>query len=686
MKLVEIADSSSSFFKPHLTAFVQALFTIARNSELEDEVLQMAVEVLLCVVEDKPRMCLRVPNFVSELVRILIELMLTIEDDAEWIDKDETGQESDSTRNYDVGESGLDRVAAAVGGENVMNVVFGYVSQYLRREEWQYKLVAIMAISQTVEYLPEEGIESHLDEIVTTLLAQLHDQHHRVRFAACQAIGQIALDHQPMFQKNYAQVILPALVAVLDDPAPRVQSHAAAALINFAEEVEKADLMPFADQLMHKLFERIALDKPRMIREQCVTGIAVIAGVVEKDFLKYYPTVVPAMKEIIVKSNSKEDRTIRGKAVECISIIGLSVGAEVFQSDAHEVMTALLQVASAGMEADDPLKEYIQEAFCRMCRTLKGGFVPYLPHLVPGVLKVLNVKPEVVNDDEDDVEDMTIVSIADGKYTGLKTSVIEEIIHATDLLTIFVEILGSQFGEYLVPATQSLLPLLAFPFRDDVKRSALSAMAEIFAAARELNAGELNARLALSLWVGEVLEKVFKDLTPGDDDAQVTDLELMVAETGGLSKCLRNAGSDVLNAQQVAAVCEKVFALMRDSSQRRAEIATRKDDPDFDDEDIGRLEEEESSEQALRSTLLEIIAAIMSFHPDLYLQTGAGLCQKFIETHLHPNCLPDDRALALYVSDDVLEHLKVSEMFSISLVHLHHRIKVLPCGLPLLHV
>lgn len=658
-KLVEIADSSSSFFKPHLSVFVRALLTIARDSNIEDEVRQMAVEVLLCVVEDRPRMCLRVPNFVSDLVRILMEFMLAIGDDSDWIDSDDRAQEGDITRNYDVGESGLDRVAAALGGENVMSIVFGFVSQYLRRQEWQYKLAAIMAISQTVEYLPEEGLDTHLDEIVNTLLVQLSDQHHRVRFAACQAIGQIALDHQPLFQKNYAQVILPPLIVALDDPSSRVQSHAAAALINFAEEVEKADLMPFADQLMNKFFEGVKPDKPRMIRERCVTGIAVIAGVTEKDFLKYYPTVVPAMKEIILKSITKEERTIRGKAVECISIIGLSVGSENFKADAHEVMQTLLQVAAAGMESDDPSREYIQEAFCRMCRTLKGEFMPYLPHLVPGVLEVLNVTPEVINEDHHEVEDMTIVSIADGKYTGLKTSVIEEMIQAADLLTTFIDILGAQFGEYLVPTAQSLLPLLSFPFSDDVKRSALSAMAEIFSAARDLNANDSTGRQTLSMWVGEVLEKVFKDLSPSDEDTNVVDLELMVAETGGLGKCLRNAGSGVLNVQQVAAVCEKVFSLMRESSQRRAEIATRKHDPEFDDEDIGRLEEEENSEQNLRSTLLEVIAAIMCYHPDYYLQSGAPLCQKFIETHLHPNCLADDRTLALYVCDDVLEHLKV---------------------------
>ena len=47
---------------------------------------------------------------------------------------------------------------------------------------------------------------------------------------------------QPKFQKSFHEHILPNLLIVMDDPIPRVVAHAAAAITNFVEAMEKADV------------------------------------------------------------------------------------------------------------------------------------------------------------------------------------------------------------------------------------------------------------------------------------------------------------------------------------------------------------------------------------------------------------------------------------------------------------
>lgn len=639
--LVMIADADAGFFKPYLVPLVQTLLNFARGDQTA-EVRHMAVEVLLCIAENKPLMCLKVSNFVMEMVGMLLGLMLSVDEEGKWIDNEDSDSSCESTGNYDVGESGLDRLAAALGGENTINVVFHYASEYLRKEEWQYKLVAVMAISQTAEYLPEDNLEAHLEEIVNTLLVQLKDSHHRVRFAACEAIGQISLDQQPLLQKSYANVILPALIAAIDDPLPKVQSNAIRAMVNFTEEVDIADLMPYTDTLMQKLFERVSLENcSKELRSQSVTGIAVIAGVLKKNFLKYYPIVVPAIKEIIQKCVSDDEQLLRGKAAECVSIIGLSVGAEVFEADAHEVMQMLIAVAAHDDKTKGTSKEYVQEAFCRICRTLKGNFYPYLQHLMPSILKTLS--------------DTTVLDMKKQSFRNLRTSAIQEMDHTLDLLTTIIQAMEDKFKDFLLPTAQTLIPLLDFQASADIKSSAIVAMSEII----QLSQGLGVDRSVLSAWTSEVLEKVFRNLSlEEDDEVDAGDLAMMAAEVGGLAKCLRNAGPNILTGAQVNAICTKVFVLMKESTQRRAKLALQKEDPEYDDEDVSRIEDEEDSEQTFRSTLLEIVAAIMKLHPELYLQHGAPLSQEFITAFLHPNCSPDDRALALYVCDDILEHLK----------------------------
>ena len=68
----------------------------------------------------------------------------------------------------------------------------------------------------------------------------LRDPHARVRWAACQAVGQLCTDLGPDLQEAEHGRLLPGLMAAMDDFAqPRVQAHAAAALVNFSENCEQ---------------------------------------------------------------------------------------------------------------------------------------------------------------------------------------------------------------------------------------------------------------------------------------------------------------------------------------------------------------------------------------------------------------------------------------------------------------
>lgn len=74
------------------------------------------------------------------------------------------------------------------------------------------------------------------DMVNSGVLPFTNDPHHRVRHAACNALGQLATDFSPDFQEKFHARVIPALLALLDDQAnPRVQSHAGAALVNFFE-------------------------------------------------------------------------------------------------------------------------------------------------------------------------------------------------------------------------------------------------------------------------------------------------------------------------------------------------------------------------------------------------------------------------------------------------------------------
>ena len=71
----------------------------------------------------------------------------------------------------------------------------------------------------------------------------LADPHAKVRWAACQALGQLCTDLGPELQQDEHTRILPGLMAVMGDfSQPRVQAHAAAAVVNFSEHCEQVSI------------------------------------------------------------------------------------------------------------------------------------------------------------------------------------------------------------------------------------------------------------------------------------------------------------------------------------------------------------------------------------------------------------------------------------------------------------
>ena len=62
--------------------------------------------------------------------------------------------------------------------------------------------------------------------------------------------------------------------------------------------------------------------------EQIVTTTATVAEGAEELFVKYYDRFMPSLKYIVANATGKDYRLLRGKTIECISLIGLAVGAE----------------------------------------------------------------------------------------------------------------------------------------------------------------------------------------------------------------------------------------------------------------------------------------------------------------------------------------------------------------------
>ncbi|KOB88620.1 hypothetical protein PFDG_03071 [Plasmodium falciparum Dd2] len=602
----KMIDYNAKFFTKHITSLCDILFSICMkdenelNYDFDNSLKSLSIEALVTIPERRPKMALSVPHFVDKIIHLSMLFMLDINNDCfnEW-----------------------------------MNSI-KEVSEFLMKNTWEHKYVGIMAIAQTIEYLPEDEIEEQLEHVIKMLLQILVDQDVRVRYAACQAIGQISLDHQPYVQKEFFSEILSALINTMNDVHLRVQSHATAAFVNYAEELDKMALLPYADIIIDILLQKLNSSNYLLVREQAVTAIAVIAGVIEEDFLKYYSTVVPMMKDIIQKAVSEEERTCR---------------------DAKECMNALLQISSTKMDPDDTVKEYIQEAIGRICRALGNDFYPYLSSIVPTILSVLSVLPKPLTDDE---EDLTITMVSNGQYVGLKTSLLEDQEKALDLLIIIIEVLKENYKDYIQATATAVLPMLNYELSDEIKQKALTAVSELIESARILSEKTDNDKSMLLAILTAAAEKVLKSLleTKLDDNYEYI-LDVMIIESHGLYMCLQKAGSNVLPENTLKLFFNQIFALLQYSTDRRVVYNQKKNNDDVDEDELLIIDREEELEQNYRTNLLDILGVLIKYHPTQFLNTCCELCIGFINNYMNsPNS--EDVALALYVCDDLLEFLQ----------------------------
>lgn len=166
-------------------------------------------------------------------------------------------------------------------------------------------------------------------------------QHPRVRYAACNALGQMATDFSPVFEKRFHDRVIPGLALLLEDHShPRVQAHAGAALVNFFEDCPKGVLLPYLEAVVAKI-EAVLNAKVRelvekgtkLMLEQIVVTLAALADRAEEKFVDYYDRFMPCLKYIIQNASTPELQLLRGKAIECVSLIGLAVGREKVRAD-----------------------------------------------------------------------------------------------------------------------------------------------------------------------------------------------------------------------------------------------------------------------------------------------------------------------------------------------------------------
>ncbi|KAL2179481.1 armadillo-type protein [Thermothelomyces heterothallicus CBS 202.75] len=653
--LIDLAEGAPRMFKQTFNVLVRFCITVIQDKELSDLCRQNALELMATFADYAPSMCKKDPNYTNDMITQCLSLMTDLgEDDddaAEWLAADDL-DDPESDQNHVAGEHCMDRLANKLGGLVVLQPTFNWLPRMLSSPAWRDRHAALMAISAISEGCRDQMI-GELKQVLELVVPALKDPHPRVRWAGCNALGQMSTDFAPVMQKEYYDVVLSAILPVLDSPEARVKSHAAAALVNFCEEAEKSVLEPYLDGLLTALYQLLQNEK-RYVQEQALSTIATIADAAEQAFSRYYDTLMPILVGVLRRENDKEYRLLRAKAMECATLIALAVGAQRLGGDAAMLVQLLGSIQDSVQDPDDPQAQYLMHCWGRMCRVMGKAFLPYLPKVMPPLLELASAKADIqLLDDEEQIEKFQqedgweLVPLR-GKTIGIKTSSMDDKHMAIELLVVYAQVLEEEFAPHADEIMEKIaLPGLAFFFHDPVRFVSAKLVPQLLSCVKKAY-GPQSEQLA-ALW-SKTVDKLLEVLTA----------EPAVDTLAEMYQCFYESveviGRPCLTDQHLARFIEGVNSTLEDYKDRVAQREEeRRGVPAEDAED----EQEElllaiEDDQTLLSDMNKAFHCVFKYHGVNFLRHWEHLLptyQGFLKSSD-----PTQRQWGLCIMDDVLEY------------------------------
>ncbi|KAJ3120506.1 hypothetical protein HK098_004559 [Nowakowskiella sp. JEL0407] len=588
---IELADKTPQIFKHILAKTLDVIIAIMTCADLEHDTQELALEVLLTVAESKPAIVRKYPRFVQALLPVLFQWMTEIEDEEEWYTTEDPETE-DPNEKFDAATTAIDRLALSLGGAVLLREAFQLIPKYFGSEQWQARHAALFAISVLGEGC-HDVIEQELDQVTRLVVGYLKDPHPRVRYAACNAIGQMSTDFAPKIEKDFHELIMSNLIPVMDDMAfPRVQAHAAAAVINFAEEAEKETMKPYLDTLFARLVK--LLQGKKYVQQQTITTIAAVVDSAKDTSTKYYDSIMPILIEILVNATSPEFALLRGKTIECASSLALAVGKEKFMPHAADIIELFRQTQVAiGEDTSNPQSTYLLASWARICQVMKKDFVPYLNIVVPALVRSAELKAEatLLDDVEDLVEENWDSFYLEGQRVGIPTAILEEKSTAIHMLVIYSRELAEDFAPYAERVLEICIPLLNFVFSDSVKTAAALCIAPLFTSLIKSH----TAIDKIGTYWHKVAHKILDTLAKGMEYEDEIDSDVQLFST--FYECLDVLGEGCLNEELMnmfVQAVNKSLAVYFENIEKRNKLRKDADHDAEDEEDLKRDEENDS--------------------------------------------------------------------------------------------
>eukprot|EP00559_Dactyliosolen_fragilissimus_P009831 CAMPEP_0184854854 /NCGR_PEP_ID=MMETSP0580-20130426/232_1 /TAXON_ID=1118495 /ORGANISM="Dactyliosolen fragilissimus" /LENGTH=1327 /DNA_ID=CAMNT_0027349207 /DNA_START=50 /DNA_END=4033 /DNA_ORIENTATION=+ len=474
----------------------------------------------------------------------------TLQDDPLWWEGDETSSHASSLLETFLKQLG--------GGLQTFPLILPIVERLLvskSNNSWREERGALALLSNCITAVPV-AFTQYVNVALQAAIQKCQNTCVRVSFEAVDLLAKISSSYHDIRQ-NHASHILEAVSSLISSRCTRVSAHASLAIISFCqgeleedslngnESENQCSLLPSLNALLNSFINGPISDSfleickgsdshvpdaatgNIAVTTHAVSAVACLATITQSAFEPYYSYIVPKLLvcagiglnidqsgkinqfHIPIADTSiarHEIVTLRGAAVEAVSIIGQAINSEeMFRPDAEKIISIALPILHHCSHTNDdsiiPINK-ILAALARTATTMETDYLPYVPSVLPHILKRLDENADVSFQDgnEDDLEGINQGESNYDEDTGietftlalpgmgvkklvLNTTQIQEKTMAARALYEHANALGSSFAPYAEQCIKSLCPLIVFPYSSEVRTTAAQALVPIFNAA-----------------------------------------------------------------------------------------------------------------------------------------------------------------------------------------------------------
>ncbi|KAJ6364531.1 hypothetical protein OIU76_029482 [Salix suchowensis] len=544
---------------------VLSVIRILGEVELQDKTKILALEFVIALAEERvqgQQMLLGSQRAIPNIFEKILLLLANLKDDSEWEWAESDIQNLPSVRC-------LDRIVSVLGGEVLMKNFPGLFDINFCAEDWRSRHAAVLSLAIVAERCSNLKESKHSwNQMAGRIIRSVNeDTHPCVRWTALYAIKQFSKHLIPEFQDQYHEQVLPALTKAVDDfNYPRVQVQAYSALYEFTSNCTSSILNPYVKEIVTKLLKDLRGEK-HMIKGETLKVLSAIAYSSQDQFSEYYGAVMPYLKVIMMNAKTELDHNLLANSVDCITMAWMAVGKEKIRDDIDMVVKMLISLQRSELEANDPMRCQLLQAWARLGKCLGQEFKPYMSVAIPRLLKSAKTGSYVLipeNPDNVDESDGSIRALILGeRKIWIRTKVLEEKVAACKGLYLLADELKEGLSVWIEEVAQTLVSGLNFELSEEIRSVAASAMPVLLKSSKEaIQNGNLE------LFDESPFEKLCSDVVPALVKALRKEALPKIAAIilDSLEECMKMSGP-VLDEDQTDLFLKKIMNVLNSRSK-----------------------------------------------------------------------------------------------------------------------